>query len=188
MKKRTLVLDTSAFISGFDPNSFNNEQYSVPIVRKELVQNSLPWIRFNTAVDNEKMKVVAPGTYFFNRAKKASEKVGDSILLSEGDLQVLALSLELKSLGHDPLIVSDDYSIQNVADQMGIKFTALVTFGIRLRLHWSRYCPACYRKFPSNYGSKSCTVCGTKLKRKAMKKTPLKKRNARLRKDTKKLF
>jgi len=93
--------------------------------------------------------------------------------LSEVDLQVLALALELKSTGLSPFIVTDDYSIQNVANKIGVNFTSLMTYGIRFRFNWILYCPACHRKFPSDCKFKSCEVCGTKLKRKPLKKTPL---------------
>jgi UPF0271 protein len=84
-------------------------------------------------------------------------------------MQILALALELKAAGYNPQIVTDDYSIQNVATQMGIEFAALATFGIRRLLEWVRYCPACHREYPADYGSTKCTVCGTKLKRKPRK-------------------
>lgn len=39
--------------------------------------------------------------------------------LSKADLQVLALAMELKRRGLRPLIVTDDYSIQNVTNKIG---------------------------------------------------------------------
>ena len=84
----------------------------------------------------------------------------------ETDVELLALALELKSKGYRPQVVSDDYSIQNVATQAGIEFLALATFGIKRLLEWIRYCPACHREYPANNSSKECLVCGTALKRK----------------------
>jgi rRNA maturation endonuclease Nob1 len=72
------------------------------------------------------------------------------------------------------MIATDDYSIQNVANQMGIEFASLATFGIRFRLQWIRYCPACHKKYPANYKFRKCEVCGTELKRKPLRKTPVK--------------
>lgn len=170
MKKRIIVLDTCAFIAGFDPFSVKEEQYSVPMVKNELFSNSLAWVRFTTAVDSGKLKVKTPSASFLDRIKEASKTVGDVLFLSDVDMQVLALAFELKSTGYDSLIVTDDYSIQNVANQIGVKFAPLMTFGIRFRLHWILYCPACYRKYPSDYKLKSCEVCGTQLKRKPLRK------------------
>ena len=133
----------------------------------------MPWTRFNTAVENRKLTVRKPRNSFLQEINEASRKVGDVRYLSEADLQVLALALELKRAGLHPFIVTDDYSIQNVANQIGVNFTSLMTYGIRFRFNWLLYCPACYRKYPSDYKFKSCEVCGTKLKRKPLRKTPL---------------
>jgi UPF0271 protein len=83
----------------------------------------------------------------------------------------LAVALELKTEGYTPQIVTDDYSIQNVATQIGIEFVSLATFGIRRLLEWIRYCPACHREYPANDNSTTCPVCGTALKRKPRKAT-----------------
>jgi UPF0271 protein len=104
---------------------------------------------------------------------KSSEAVGDIRFLSEADKQVLALAIELKHQGEEPLVVTDDYSIQNVSNQLGLEFAPLMTFGIRYRLNWIIYCPACHREYPADYKLKTCQVCGTEVKRKPLRKTPL---------------
>jgi UPF0271 protein len=164
-----MVLDTSAFLVGFDPFSISEDQATVPKVKEEIKTNSMTWVRFKTAVENGKLKVKAPSEEFLNRVKASAITVGDSFFLSETDMQILALALELKAAGYNPQIVTDDYSIQNVATQMGMEFAALATFGIRRLLEWVRYCPACHREYPADYGSTKCTVCGTELKRKPRK-------------------
>ena len=174
-KEKIIILDTSAFIAGFDPLTIQNEQYSVPLVKSELFSDSLSWTRLTTAIGSRKLKIKQPAVEFSDKVREASKKVGDALSLSEADRQVLALALELKSAGYSPLIVTDDYSIQNVADQIGVEFAPLMTFGIRFRLNWILYCPACHKKYPSDYRLKTCEVCGTVLKRKPLKKTLVKK-------------
>jgi UPF0271 protein len=122
--------------------------------------------RFRTAIESGKLKISCPRKEFLDGAKVFASKLGDSYLLSKADTQLLALSLELKSEGYTPQIVTDDYSIQNVATRMGIEFLALATFGIKRLLEWIRYCPACHKEYPANCASKECLVCGTQLKRK----------------------
>jgi len=172
-RRKTIVLDTSAFIAGFEPLSIQDAQYSVPEVKHELITNSLPWTRFNAAVENGKLKVKMPRVEYVKRIKKSSKALGDLLFLSEADQQILALALELKDMGYNPQIVTDDYSIQNVANKVGIEFTPLMTFGIRYRLRWTLYCPACRRKYPADYRSNCCKICGTELKRKPIGKMPL---------------
>lgn len=178
-RRRVIVLDTSAFIAGFEPLSVVDEVYSVPSVERELASNSLPWTRFKTAIESGKLRVNAPSRTFLKRVKESSKSVGDMLALSEVDLQVLALALELKTMGRSPLIVTDDYSIQNVADQVGVEFASLMTFGIRFRHQWIMYCPACYRKYPPDYKNETCHVCGTKLKRKPLRKILVRKQQNR---------
>lgn len=168
--KRTIVIDTSALVAGFDPFSINEEQYTPPKVREEMNEDTMASVRFRTAIESGKVRVKRPQETFSDRAKAFASAMGDSFFLSPTDLQVLALALELKTEGYSPLIATDDYSIQNVASEMKIEFAPLSTFGIRRRLQWIRYCPACHKKYPANYQSKKCEVCGTRLKRKPLKK------------------
>jgi len=132
-------------------------------------------IRFRTAVESGKLKVRAPKKSFMDKVKASARLVGDLFFLSQADLQVLALALELRAMDLAPSIATDDYSIQNVANQMGIEFASLITLGIRFRLQWLRYCPACHKRYPANYKSERCEICGTELKRKPLRKKLLKR-------------
>jgi UPF0271 protein len=168
--KKAIVLDTSAFLAGFDPLTVLEKQYTVPKVKNELDTGSITWVRFNTAVENGKITIIKPEDSVYKQILEASKKVGDRRYLSEADMQVLALAKELKERDLNPLIVTDDYSIQNVANKIEVEFISLMTFGIKYRFKWILYCPACYRKYPPDYKSKICEVCGTEVKRKPKKK------------------
>lgn len=141
------------------------------MVREEIIEGTMPWVRFKTAIESGKLRVRKPEKAFLEKVKTAAATVGETFFLSETDLQVLALALQLKTHGYSPLIVTDDYSIQNIANLMGIEFTSLATFGIRFQLKWIRYCPACHKKYPSDYKSRKCKICGTELKRKPLDKS-----------------
>ena len=164
--KRIIVPDTSAFFAGYDPFSLSEEQVTVPKVEEEIRRNSIILVRFTTAIESGKLKVKAPKEEFLNNIRASASKVGDSFKLSDTDIQLLALALELKKEGVTPQVLTDDYAIQNVASQLEIEFSALATLGIKRILEWIRYCPACYREYPANYSSKECLVCGTEIKRK----------------------
>ena len=174
--KRVLVLYSSAFLAGLDPFSIGVEQVTVPKVEEEIKRNSIIKMRFETAIESGKLKVKAPTQEFSNKAKRSASKVGDSFNLSETDMQLLTLALELKAEDYIPQIVTDDYSIQNVATQMEIEFLPLATFGIKRPLEWIRYCPACHREYRADCKPKECQVCGTELKRKPRRTTKRLKR------------
>lgn len=164
-----LVLDTSAFLAGFDSFSVGERQITSPRVEDEIKANSITWVRFKTAIENGRLVVKAPSEDCIRKIEEAAVSVGDTFFLSETDKEILALALEMKTGGCNPQVVTDDYSIQNVAVRIGIEFAPLATFGIRRVLEWKRYCPACHREYPADYEGKSCVVCGTDLKRKPRK-------------------
>ncbi len=132
-------------------------------------------LRFRTAVESGAIKVVAPEHHRLEEVKACATSLGDSFYLSETDIQVLALALQIRSLGDVPMIVTDDYSIQNVATRLGVGFISLTTFGIKRVFNWIRYCPACRRIYPANYKATECPVCGTTLKRKPQRQTDIKR-------------
>jgi UPF0271 protein len=171
-----IVLDTSAFVAGYDPLSVSDRQFTVPTVMEELIVNSLPWVRFNAAVENGKLKLRGPKERSMRMVKESSKALGDMLYLSAADMDVLALALELKDEGYSPSIVTDDYSIQNVANQLSMSFSSLMTYGIRYRLHWILYCPACHHRYQADYKLRNCKICGTILKRKPLAKRLVNKR------------
>jgi UPF0271 protein len=170
--QRTLVLDTSAFIAGFNPSAVDCDLYSVPEVERELTRADLLKVRFQAAVESGKLKILLPDVRFLDAVREASKEMGDMRYLSEADMHVIALAAQLKDEERSPTIVTDDYSIQNMATKIGVTFTSSATLGIRYQLQWLLYCPACRRKYPSDYKYRDCEICGTRLKRKPQTKKP----------------
>lgn len=165
---KTLVLDTSAFIMGFNP-SRKGEAYSVKSVEQELSDGSMPQLRFRMFNEKGDLTVQPPSERSQTLVEDTTVKMGESGYLSKADREVLALALDLKMDGHDTVIVSDDYAVQNVADQLEIGHSSLANFGIVHRFRWIMYCPACFRRYKPP--EKVCRVCGTALKRKVLSKT-----------------
>ncbi len=75
-----IVLDTSAFIAGFDPLAVPEEQYTVPEVGKELIAGSMPWMRFNAAIENRKLTVQDSEKFSFSRDSGSLQKGGGHAL------------------------------------------------------------------------------------------------------------
>ncbi len=169
--RQIVVLDTSAFVAGFDPFSLGDEQVIVPKVAEEIRRNSMMKMRLETAIESGKIKVKTPTLEACNKLEVSANKAGDVHKLSETDKQLLAMAIELKDEGYKPKIVTDDYSIQNVAKQVDIEFLSLATFGIKRLLEWIRYCPACHKQYPANCKFKECQICGTELRRKPKRQT-----------------
>lgn len=175
-RRKALVLDTSAFIAGFDPASVNEEVYTVPEVGSELISESPPKLRFIACVESGKLKVISPEPKYINFVKSISEKIGDVITLSETDIQVLALAAQLKNSKYDVIIVTDDYSMQNTAEKIGLSYIPLSNLGIRYQFYWVIRCPACKKKYPPNRKEMICDNCGAELERRPGRKVSVKRK------------
>ena len=167
---KVLVLDTSAFVMGLNPSGLNLPSYSVTSVFDELIPSTLPHTRFATSRDSGQLTVKKPSLSSMKIVEESSSRVGDALVLSRADSEVLALALDLKKNGISPAIVSDDYAIQNVAEALDIDHASLATFGIAQKFDWIYYCPACFRKYWAGDAARACRVCGTPLKRKVARK------------------
>jgi len=160
---------------GYDPLKVNAEQFTTPQVINELRSKTIAYTRLKLALETGKLKMHTPSTAALEEIEEASRKLGDLPVLSKADKEVLATALELSKNRLNPKLVSDDYAIQNIAESLNIKYTSLTTFGIRYRFKWVLYCPACKRKYPPDTASATvCTVCGTQLKRRVLRKEAVK--------------
>ena len=175
---KVLVLDTSAFIMGLDPQGLNLESYSVPEVTDELREQTGPSYRLTLSTSSGKLKIQSPTSLSLKEVHESSKLLGDTATLSKADASVLALALDLRKEGKLPIIVSDDYAVQNVAEGIEIAYQPLATFGIRHKFKWVYYCPACFRRYAAGT-VEFCRVCGTKLKRKPLREQVAKTRYAR---------
>lgn len=174
MDRRVLVLDTSALVMGIDPSTISLPVYTVPSVGDELIPDALPYARYRMSQANRKLTVKDPDASAVKMIQDATTHVGDAAVISKTDAKVLALALELKKSGFLPTIVSDDYAIQNVSEMLGISYASLATLGITMRFDWTYYCPACFRKYTAEDAHRVCRVCGTRLRRKVIRKGPAK--------------
>ncbi len=168
-----LVLDTSAFIMGFNPSK-TVEAYSVRAVEEELSEGTMPQLRFRMFSEKGELTVRSPSLRAQAIVDDASSRAGESGYLSKADREVLALSVDLKLDGREPIIVSDDYAIQNLADHLQIAHSSLANFGIVHRFRWIMYCPACHRRYKPP--EKKCRICGTELRRKVLSKASASRR------------
>jgi UPF0271 protein len=103
------------------------------------------------------LKVLIPVKGGRVRVEAQARQTGDIDRLSDTDLDVLALALELEAT-----IVSDDYSIQNVARCMNIKYISGIQSGIKEVYAWILRCKGCGRFYEKKIDN--CPVCGSDLK------------------------
>lgn len=142
------VLDSSALIEGFVPPG-DAEIYVPPGVEEEVHRRNANF---------SLIKVVSPSRYNTKLVVKGAKETGDFHSLSNVDMEILALALQLNAI-----IITDDYAIQNVAAHLGLEFQSLHQEGIKELRRWKWRCTSCGRYFNKYYPE--CPVCGGKLKR-----------------------
>jgi len=130
------------------------------------IREDLGRMRYEGARASGRMREVSPEKKWTDELEAKSRSAGEAHKLSLTDRQLLSLGLHLKSEGKEPTIVSDDYSVQNMAVRLGFNFVSQATKGITKVINWGIYCPGCRRKFDAPQEDNVCPICGTELKRK----------------------
>lgn len=148
------VLDTTALFNARDfPPDFD---IAVP---EEVLEELERWGlgERSDLLEESRLRIYAAGDESRKKVKKAAEKTGDIDRLSPTDIEVLALALDI-----GVPVISDDYSIQNVAEVLGVKFIPLEEKGIKKVYYWKYRCRGCGKEFARDVNE--CDVCGQTLK------------------------
>ena len=160
------VLDTAALISW--PIVRLNGCYVIPSQRIEL---SRIYPEKEIKIDSAELIWIEPDKKSLQTATNLAIETGDMAGLSEIDLGILALSINLKKT-----LVTDDYRLQNLAEKASIDWISVTTDGITEIWNWELKCIACKKIFPqpekpnlkkADLGR--CEDCGSELKLKKMR-------------------
>lgn len=163
MKKiKIYILDTSAILSGKPINLDNTKMVTTPGISKELKSGGRDYRSFQFLLERG-LSIQSPTRESTDKIKTISDKTGDTNRLSKTDIEILALALDIsKDDEKEPIILTDDYSIQNVAHVLNISFEAISQSGITKRFKWACRCRGCGKKFKENI--KICPICGAETK------------------------
>lgn len=154
------ILDASAFYAGI-PFGSSSECFTTSLVFEEIKHIKKNHSALETLLETNRLKIRDPDIESTDIAIEAAKITGDFQQLSKQDISVLALCINLKGQ-----IITDDFAISNVAKNLGLKISSVMTSGIRDVGRWIHYCPGCR----SNYqNGRECPLCGTPLKRKLLK-------------------
>jgi len=154
-------LDASAFYAGV-PFGSSDDCYTTSLVYDEIKHIKKNHDALGILLETNRLKIREPNIDSMNAAVKASKDTGDFQYLSKQDISVIALCIDLNGQ-----IITDDFAISNVAKNLGLSVSPLMTEGIQDVGEWIHYCPGCR----SNHkNGKECPMCGTLLKRKLLKR------------------
>jgi UPF0271 protein len=173
-KSRIFIIDTSAILSGKPINLDNAIMITTSSVSNELKPGGRDYQTLQFLIEKG-LSINSPSQDSINKIKTISNETGDIDRLSEVDIDVLALALDINAENDkEAVILTDDYSIQNVAQVLNIKFESISQRGITKRFIWSRQCLGCGKNFKENL--KTCPICGSATKKIVTGRTNIRKR------------
>jgi len=154
------VLDTTALLAGLQlslPRSYTTSQ-AVEEVRDHVNREKV-----RLAITIGRLETLDPGPRSVKEVVKAAQRIGEGQSLSNTDISIAALALDLLRKGMKPVVVTDDYSLQNLLTHLGVEYKPLRTRGIQRPRRYKLVCPACGYRARGN--ETYCPRCGSKLKR-----------------------
>ena len=154
------ILDASAFYAGV-PFRSSSDCYTTSLVYDEIKHIKKNHDALGTLLETNRLKIREPDKKSIESAITGAKNTGDFQQLSKQDISVIALCIELNGE-----IISDDFAISNVAKNLGLKISPIMTKGIEDVGKWIHYCPGCKT---NHSNGKECPMCGTPLKRKLLK-------------------
>jgi UPF0271 protein len=155
MKKR-LVLDSSAVVEGLVLARKEDFEYHTTYSVVEELEEKLGKEKVEQFLELG-LKVEKPSEETLLNVTRSAEALGEELRLSKTDLEVVALALELNAV-----IITDDYSIQNLAEELKIKYLGFAQKGIRRKIFWHYRCEGCGKYF--KLCTKFCPICGSKVR------------------------
>lgn len=171
-KTKIYILDTSAILSGKPIDLDEIEIFTTTGVTKEINPGGKDYFLFQVLLE-KKLKVHTPSKDSIKKVNIISKETGDLTRLSEVDKEILALALDVEKEGKKPVIITDDYSIQNIANTLNINFIGISQQGITRKFKWIYQCRGCGKKFKEN--KQVCPICGDRTRSIILKKENLKK-------------
>ncbi len=165
---REYVLDTGVLLSTWTQKIRESDLFTTPSVIDE-VENRPSKTRIDTLISVGRLFVQEPSEEQMKKAEKAAMQYGDAPTLSPTDIGIIALALEKATTSDDIVLVSTDLAVLNTASHLGLE--VLDPSGrMKRRIKWTYHCPACGHTSKTVDEGKMCPVCGTEMRRRAVKK------------------
>ena len=154
------VLDATAFYAGI-PFRSQDSYYVNALVYDEIKHIKKNHNALEILIDSKRLIIQDPSSASEKKVRDTARKTGDLNSLSKEDISSISLSLELNTK-----LISDDFAVANVAQQLDIEIIPLMTKGIKTVGRWIHYCPSC----GTSSSKETCLNCGNKLRKKLVTK------------------
>ena len=153
------ALDAGAFYTGLVFLSSAYQYLTTQAIFDEVKHIKRSLRAIEALLESNTLQVLNSDRKNIDKVVAAARRTGDYQKLSEADISVIALALQLKIA-----LVTDDYAVANVATTLKIPVKSVASKGITHTRRWIAYCSACGKAFGRN--AKECRLCGNRLRRK----------------------
>jgi UPF0271 protein len=153
------IIDASALLSGMElplEGRLATTQSAVEEVRKGKAGVKLDYL-LETRLD-----VLQPSKGSIEEIVGLGKELGD--LISKTDAELLALAKE-----NNAVLLTDDYSMQNIASLLKMKWKGMLQKGISNEIEWGFRCTGCKKRYKEK--TDCCPICGAALRRSPIKIT-----------------
>ncbi|MDG6229308.1 MAG: NOB1 family endonuclease [Candidatus Thermoplasmatota archaeon] len=169
-----LVVDTSAILSGKQFDDYDVLIITAALIAEELKEGGRDFRRFEY-LQAKGLEVHSPTKESLILIKKTATAYGELKRLSVADIHLLALAVDVMRLWEKSVcILSDDYSIQNIASILDIPFLSLSQKGITKKFKWVSRCQGCHTILSESVDA--CPFCGSPVSHKVQTKESMKKK------------
>lgn len=156
------IVDTSLLLFGTLIPRDDVRYITTPKVYEEVYKNHLKREISNVYIISRRLEIEEPEEEFLEKAWDLAEKIGELDKLSSADIEILALAIKY-SRENKVVVFTDDYSIQNILENLGIDYIPIrrkIKYRVR---RWRYACIKCGEKFLNNV--RICLVCGGNVAR-----------------------
>ena len=153
------ALDAGAFYTGLVFLSSARRYCTTHAVLDEVKHIKKSHGAIEALLESNTLQIVNSDKKNIEKVVAAARRTGDYQKLSEADISIIALALQLEIV-----LVTNDYAVENVATTLKIPVKSVASKGITHTRSWIAYCSACGRSFGPN--AKECRLCGNRLRRK----------------------
>jgi len=138
------------------PESVINEIYKDPIAKEKV----------DTFIAIGSLHIHNPTRKSIEKAVEYAKEKGERYRLSKADIDVLSLAIEFRK--YNPIVITDDYSLQNLLEQLNIRYISLRRRIKKVVEKWEYRCVKC----GAIYGKPQdeCTICGGSIRREPIKR------------------
>lgn len=133
-----------------------SEDFVVP--RKVMEEVKKGFLAKKIMSIEETLQIIDPDEESRLAARKGAEETGDLEVLSEADLDVIAVAVMIGGT-----VVSDDFAVQNTCVHLGVPVQGSTLGLIRKEIKWVWRCTGCRKIYKKHLDQ--CPVCGHDLKR-----------------------